>query len=428
MVLQRLRRRVSASPDAPVATDTRAVLVLGLPPYAGSHRAGKVARSFAAADMLTTYLGLSAAGRSTPAGEVGRWTSGRVNVVQVRIRALRAAGPVVAWRNLACSYLPALGRLAAETIRTPASVVHVNGLSLLPLGLLHRVRYGSRVLLDVDERPASGQLAGSVNRILRPLELPILRLSAKWVDTIVSVCESHRTVLRGATSRPLHLVIRNVPEASTRGTYQPPASCRGGEVEVVFTCVGSVFEGRGFETLIEACALVQDRMTNIKVVAVGYGRPEYIRYLRELAVKYGAATTFQLRDPVPRGAVHEVYARAHVGLALYDPTLAHNASLPNKVLEAVSIGRPVLSAGQDETAAFLTHTRTGWSTTYSPHDIADAMLTIERALRLGRPSIEEWSLRCRELGDAELTWESEFLPLLQRLRHESTARDGVAIG
>jgi glycosyltransferase involved in cell wall biosynthesis len=314
-----------------------------------------------------------------------------------------------------------------ETISTPASIVHVNGLSLLPLGLLHRVRYGSRVLLDVDERPASGQLAGSVNRILRPLELPMLRLSAKWLDTIVSVCDSHRTVLREATSHPLHLVIRNVPESSTRGAYRPPTPCRVRDVAVVFTCVGSVFEGRGFETLIEACALVQDRMTNIRVEVVGYGRPEYIRRLRELAVTSGAAAMFQLRDPVPRGAVHEVYARAHVGLAVYDPTLAHNASLPNKVLEAVSIGRPVLSAGQDETATFLARTRTGWSTTYSPHDIADAMLTIEQALRLGSPSIEEWSRWCRALGDAELTWESEFSPLVERVCSGSAARDGAAV-
>jgi hypothetical protein len=55
------------------------------------------------------------------------------------------------------------------------------------------------------------------------------------------------------------------------------------------------------------------------------------------------------------------------------------------------------------------------------------MLTIEQALRRGRPSIEEWSRRCRELGDAELTWESEFSPLLERACPEAAVRDGVAM-
>jgi glycosyltransferase involved in cell wall biosynthesis len=313
--------------------------------------------------------------------------------------------------NLAFSYLPAIVRLAFAVAREPADVVHVNGPYLLPLGLMHKRRYRSILVAEMDERPGSAQHSRSVSLLFRPFESRMMRIAARRVDLVITVTDPHRALLERDFEFPRHAVVRNAPELGMRGAFVLPPSVTADD-PVVFATASSIFEGRCFEMLIEACALLTEQGAKIKIRVAGYGRPAYVRSLEALVLDLGVAAMIEFTGPVAMDHVHTVYADAHVGLSLYEPRFRHNDSLPNKVLECVSIGRPVLATGQPDVVAFLESTETGWLASSSPAGIARAMATIESDLRKGAIALPAMAARCRALGDTEINWEREFEPVM----------------
>ena len=210
---------------------------------------------------------------------------------------------------------------------------------------------------------------------------------------------------------PRHVVVRNAPELAMRGTFVPPPPLSPRD-PVIFATASSIFEGRCFEMLIAACALLAAQGAKVKVKVSGYGRPEYLASLQALVVDQGVEDMIDFTGPVPQDAVHAVYAGAHVGLSLYEPEFSHNDSLPNKVLESVSFGRPVLATGQPDVVAFIEATGTGWLAASSPAGIADAMASIEERLRAGAIDLSAMAAHCRALGEDEINWEHEFEPVI----------------
>jgi glycosyltransferase involved in cell wall biosynthesis len=267
-------------------------------------------------------------------------------------------------------------------------------------------------VLDVDERPGSSQHRGSVARLFRPFELWLLRQLGPEADLVVVVCENHRELVQQSLPATTPTaVVRNVPETRVRSSFVQPSPVKPGQ-PVVFTSVGSIFEGRAFEVLVQACGLLARAGARVQVRVVGHGHPEYLARLRELARAEGADGVLEFTGRVAPDEVAGAYAVAHVGLALYEPSLRHNDSLPNKVLEAVSCGRPVLATGQPDTAAFLTTTHTGWTVDYSAAALAAEMTRLATAVADGTLDLDALCRQCRALGDDELTWEREFVPVL----------------
>lgn len=325
------------------------VLVVALPPYEHAHRAAKIARSYVKRSA-TAYLALSAAGRSAPRGTAGRCNRGGIAITHVRSRpASDRYGALTPFVNLAFSYLPAMVRLALAVLREPADVVHVNGPYLLPLGLMHKWRYHSILVGNgrtSKERPAQ----------------PICQFAPQAVRVSD---DADRGAARGPRhhcdgSAPHHSRAR-LPLPQPRGRAQcarawdawrlcPPPSVTADD-PVVFATASSIFEGRCFEMLIEACALLTEQNARIKVRVAGYGRPAYVSSLESLVHDLGVGAMIEFTGPVATDHVHTVYAHAHVS-SLYEPRFRHNDWLPNKVLECVSFGRPVLATGQPDVVAF----------------------------------------------------------------------------
>jgi glycosyltransferase involved in cell wall biosynthesis len=385
--------------------------VLSVAPYAESHRAGKVARSYVRR-VPTTFLSLSAAGRSARPDVAGTFTVDGIRVVHVRAaKPVDAAGPLTPWLNVARTYLPAMRRLVREVRATPSAVVHANGTVLLPLAVLHRWRHGSVVVLEVDEKPGSAALPRSVGVLFRPLEPVVLRLLSRQVDTVVTVTERHRDLLRQGYRFRRHVVARNAPETAHRGTYVDPPSV-GPDDPVVFVAVSSIFEGRCFEALIDACALIRARGARVQVRVHGYARPAYLAVLAGKVARHGVYEQIRFLGRVPLSDVADAYSQGHVALSLYEPELAHNDSLPNKVLEAVSVGRPVLATGQPEVERLVASEGVGWLTGSTPEAIADSLESLARDIRSGAVDLPALARHCRRLGDAELSWEHEFEPVL----------------
>jgi glycosyltransferase involved in cell wall biosynthesis len=356
-----------------------------------------------------TFLSLQGVGRTGKRDSAGTRTTDGVSVHQVPLRPPSTAPTVPSQlSNLLRSYLPAFGRLVREVWRRDADVVHVTGVPLLVLGLLHQARHGSLLVLDVNERPASVSASGSLFAVFRWVEPLLLKAGSRRADVTLVVTPGHATLLTVDHGFDDVTVVRNAPLASWRCAYTAPPVREAGELRVV--TVGTLFEGRGLEQLIRAVRIARHRDTRVELDVHGAGRPDYTASLVELVTRLQITDQVRFHGRLDSVRVSETYLTGHLGVALYEPTDAGNDSLSNKILECVSTGRPVLAGDLPENRRFVVDNKVGWLTSVTAEDIAESLVA-----RAAEGDFDALAGRCRVLGDRELTWEAEFSAVFRAL-------------
>lgn len=379
------------------------ILVVTLDAYRFSTRSRKAAIQYLSV-APTTFIGLSGAGRTGRWDKPGNWVADGVDVKQIYIRQPWVAPNVRSQiRNLFLSYLPALARMATAVLRTPADVVHVTGAPLVFLGLLHRARFGSLMVLDINERPGVVASKGSLASAFSRVELSFLRYASRRVDVATVVTHGDVTGVSALGFRTVALV-RNAPPSNWRAPYTPPPNIDGSRLEAVV--IGTIYEGRGYEILLRAMAKVKHQR-DIRLKIYGPGREDYLASLKSLTEELDITDRVEWMGRTDSSEVSAAYLSADVGLVLYEPVDPGNDGLSNKILECVSTGRPVIAGDLPENRLFVTANGVGWLT-----DVAvDALAQTLRNAGLGE-DLAALSATCRGYGDTWLNWESEFAKVL----------------
>lgn len=398
-------------------------LVLSMPPYAHATRTRKAALAYMALGpvMFLAPQGVGRTGKRDDAGTevrdgiiVHHATVGKVNNRPTRWSQIR---------NLVACYVPALGRVTRHALRTRAEVVHVTGLPLLPVALLHRSRYSSTLVLDVNERPASVGAEGSLFAVLARVEPLLLRWAQPRADIVTVVTAGHADILSQDHGFRDVTVVRNAPRRDWRAVWTPPPAHEPA-VDLHVVTVGTLFEGRGFESMIDAVAIARRAGVNIQLDIYGGGRPDYLEALRDRAKSLALQDLVEFCGRVPASEVSATYLKGDIGLALYEPGDAGNDSLSNKLLEVVATGRPVLAGDLPENRRFVTHHDVGWLTATDPYSLAVAL---QECIKPGE--LERVTLNCRALAEAALTWEQEFQPVADQLsRLTTSSRSKTRVG
>jgi glycosyltransferase involved in cell wall biosynthesis len=396
------------------------VLIVSLAPYRFATRTRKAAVAYrATADVV--FLGLQGVGRTGKRDRSGASLVDGIHVRQVPVRPLTAEPGL--WhqlRNVLWSYTPSFARLVYHAIRTPADVVHVTGAPLALVGWLHKLRHRSVFLLDVNERPASVTSSGSLFSVFSRFEPSILRAAASRADITTVVTPGHADILEGDFSFANVLVVRNAPLCSWRAAFLPSPAAHDSDIAVV--TVGTIFEGRAFEHLLNAVAISRRAGVDVRLQIYGTGRKSYLDRLALLATELKVTDLVSFEGALDSSNVSKAYLGGQIGLALYEQEDAGNDSLSNKILECVSSGRPVLAGDLPENRRFLTEHEIGWLTPVDAASISKAFVDIA-----GRSSLlAPLALTCRRLGDQQLNWEHEFAKVVGAT--QSLVRHEVAVG
>lgn len=379
-------------------------LVISLAPFAFATRSRKAAVQLAR-DADTTFLALSKVGRNKNWDKAGIWTTDNIRIVQVSVATPRTAPTKINQiRNILLVYLPGLVRLVRQAVRTPATLVFVNGTSLLAVGLVHRLVHRSSLVLDINERPGMVAARGSVASLYARLESRLLRMTSRFVTAACVVTRADVDIARDLGFRTVHLV-RNVPLAAWPAPWVEPPFSRGEGQELKALMMGSIFEGRGYETLIRAVALA-NRNLPVSLVLCGPSRDEYRESLKLLARSEGVQDQVSFIDRVDPAEVSAGYLRADVGLVLYESDDPGNDGLSNKLFECICSGRPVIASDLPENRHFVASNEVGWLTRTEPHAIAQTLEIVARSGLL--PTVAE---RCRDFSRSNLNWEREFFPV-----------------
>jgi len=138
---------------------------------------------------------------------------------------------------------------------------------------------------------------------------------------------------------------------------------------------GSYIPLHGAEFIVKAARLLEEREEKVRFVMVGSGQtfPQVSRLAESLRVR---SVEFMGRVPYERLA--EMISKSHICLGIFGTTPKAGRVIPNKVFDALAVGRPVVTADTPAIREVFTHGENIWLV--PPGDeraLAEAIITLK---------------------------------------------------
>lgn len=205
------------------------------------------------------------------------------------------------------------------------------------------------------------------------------RISLKLCDHIVVVVEESRDrlVALGIPQAKVSLVI-NTP-TSDRLLETVPSLDRlvpRGAGNLVLVYLGLLEWPRGIETAIRAIAIVRMKIAGVRLLIVGSGRHE--RDFRALVEQLDLQKQVQFLGWLDYVAAIRVIDESDIGLVPHHATESWNTTVPNKLFDYMSKGKPVIVSNAKPVERIVREERCGVVfQEQDPEDLAHAIVTLE---------------------------------------------------
>ena len=182
-------------------------------------------------------------------------------------------------------------------------------------------------------------------------------------------------------------IIENVPEDPGEELSQ-----RIPEGSTKLYVAGTLTESRGLRQMLDA----SNHVENLQIISAGWPFDEYAAetFLRHPKVRYeGVLTARQSLD---------LAASCDAVFAFYAPTSSNNLlASPNKIYDAMSVGRPVIINSEARVSQWVVTNGLGWRSAYT--DVS-GLTSILAGLLGARQRLPQFAARARQLYAAKHTW------------------------
>ncbi len=285
-------------------------------------------------------------------------------------------------------------------VRTNAEIIHANDLNALIPAYFAAKKLNCRIIYDSHEINTQNYCAKNKKALLSWVYALFERYLVKHIDLMICVSNAAAKYFEKKYRIKKPMVVTNCclkREAVAEQTQKNPG------FEVLNH--GQFYEGRGYELMIEAAALIEDK--NVKICQRGFGYLE--QQLRDRAAELEAENVV-FYPPVKVEELVLMAARSHVGVAITEPvSLNFKLSVSNKLFEYAAAGLPVIMSdipehrylnGKYEFGIILEEN--------TPKCFADAVLKLY--------GDKEFYKKCKENAlkmSMELNWENEFERLIE---------------
>src|SRR6266481_40774 len=254
--------------------------------------------------------------------------------IEVRSMGFSAPG----WRRK-IHYLRFLLWTILWTLRTQPQIVYASDLLACPAGLIISYLPGTTVIYHEHDSPRT--IARSV--VLRFAYAARRRLSKRAAACILPNKRRADAFVKETANGNNVLCVWNCPSMAEIAPAREPSN--GDEVWVLYQ--GSIVPSRLPLTVVEALALLPNKM---KLRVIGYetiGHPGYVDELHRLAKRLGVLHRVQFLGPVPRSRLMELVATCDIGLSLMpnetdDFNQQAMIGASNKAFDYLTCGLPLL--------------------------------------------------------------------------------------
>jgi glycosyltransferase involved in cell wall biosynthesis len=292
-------------------------------------------------------------------------------------RALELAGARVITVAATGSIPGAYSRIFARTrgLKFDLAIVGWPGNAMMPLAYALGKRQRAPVVLDamtshwetaiIDRRVVASR--SITDRYIRAQE----RAATRLADLVLVDTDQHRRFFADRyklNARKLARIWVGSDEETWRRcdeVHEPEAHFR-----VVF--VGSFIPLHGIERIVEAAALVNARDPEVEFVLIGSGQAEHA--VRERMATSGISNV-SLRGRLPGSLSREECCNADLCLGVFGTSEKTQRVIPNKVFDALAMGRPILTG---DTPAIREALQPDWNVLAC--DVGDAAAIADRIL------------------------------------------------
>lgn len=220
-------------------------------------------------------------------------------------------------------------------------VVHAHDLDTLLAGWLGAKRAKAKLVYDAHE------LETDRNLPLVPFEKAYRAFAERRLirraDAVITVSDSIADHLAKRYAIPRPAVVLNAPKSAPALRHADESDLRTDlalpEGAPLALYVGGLMPGRGIEQAVRAL----DHGSKLHLAALGPRQDATAETVLHLADSLGLRDRLHLVDPVPPGRLSRYIARADVSLILLENScLNHSYCFPNKLLQSLLAGVPVL--------------------------------------------------------------------------------------
>ncbi|MBI2378165.1 MAG: glycosyltransferase [Deltaproteobacteria bacterium] len=314
-------------------------------------------------------------------------------------------------RNYVASYGRFLGEVSLSVYRQHRKrkfdLVHVHTMPdfLVVAGLLPKLS-GAKVVLDMhDLMPDLYALKfgldreGRVVSLLRGLE----RLSVAFSDHAICVHEpQQRLLVRDGVPKHKLSIVMNAPDPVLFAERPKQPSIKGPDGEIRMIYHGTVLHRFGVDLAVRALAEARKQNPRLRLQIIGDG--DFLPDIRRLAAELGLDPPALeiIGQRLPLEEVARIVREAHLGI-VPNRDDQEDSVLPNKLLEYVSVGIPVIATRTRCITHYFGERELELVPIESVTSLASAMVRLSRDRE-----------RRRELITAAKAWESKYGGEVQR--------------
>ena len=308
------------------------------------------------------------------------------------------------------SYLALVRQMLRRLATFDPDVVIAADLEMLPAAVAGRLFLGYGLIYDSHEDwPAmEAQTSPALGFATKLLERTLLPA----VDAVVTVCETLARRFRRRGKKCCVLLTARTRQEVDNLVFRPRAEVRRelgfGPDDVVAGFVGNLQHKR-LEMLLEAVEFVHqhDPASRLKVLILG-GPTEVREALAARAAASVAAARFVFHPIVDYRQVHHYLQALDIGVIQYNWVLWAHLAIPQKIIDYLACGVPILTRNFHERARLVRASGAGLVFKGGePHQAGEALLALEASGLLPR-----LRRRARRAFAKQLCWERQEPKLL----------------
>ena len=245
----------------------------------------------------------------------------------------------------------------------------------------------------------------------------LIRLVERWsvrhADHVITVVDESRDRLAklGVPASRMSVVM-NTPTLERGREPGPDERARSARPQdgLVVAYLGVLEAPRGLGVAIQAMREVRRRLRGARLVVIGSGRDE--GRFREEARRAGVSEAVEFRGWMDYGDALAYLARCDVGLVPHHVTESWQTTIPNKLFDYMSIGKPVIVSNARPTERIVTEERCGL--VFRDRDVA---ALAEAIVAMGDPAVREaCGRRGRDAIARRYNWDVDERRLLGAIR------------
>jgi hypothetical protein len=259
-----------------------------------------------------------------------------------------------------------------KQIKLTPQLIIVNTPELLPVMILIKILFGTKIIYDIRENYRFNIKYSQVySGLTKPIALLYIKfiegISKHFIDGYVLAEDIYEKQLNFIHKKP-YIKLLNKTVLPIRKALKPVNFSKGQSLRLIYS--GTIGREYGTIEAIEFCKKLIKINTKITLIIIGYSADnEYLKSIYPAIEKESNITIITDNKPIPQSEIINQIENSDLALLPYQLNPNISSRFPTKIYDHLALGIPMLIPPQQAWKAFLDQYRAGICINYINPDI-----------------------------------------------------------